>query len=59
MSNNKSSTVFASKEIKEQRHTICKTCEYYLKAFKGCEKCGCLIPAKIQFTVNECPVGKW
>lgn len=51
--------VFVSKEVREKRYEICKKCEHFIKSFKGCGECGCLIPAKIQFIVNKCPIGKW
>ena len=56
---NDSKSVFVSKEVKEQRYNICKKCDHFLKPFKGCDQCGCFIPAKIQFAVNKCPVDKW
>lgn len=56
---NRPSNVFVSTELKDKRYEICKKCEHFIKTFKGCKKCGCLIPAKIQFTVNTCPINNW
>jgi len=56
---NENNNILASKETKDKRYSICKECEHFIASFKGCEECGCIIPAKIQFEASTCPVDKW
>lgn len=51
------STLFVSKEIVEQRRSICDGCEF--KSSLRCKLCGCFIEAKIKLTTEQCPNGAW
>ena len=43
----------------KERYDICKSCEYLFKLTKQCEKCGCVMPLKVQIEEASCPIGKW
>ena len=43
----------------KERYDICKSCEYLFKLTKQCEKCGCVMPLKVQIEEASCPMGKW
>jgi hypothetical protein len=45
-------------KIAENRLSICKGCEFYLKTTQ-CSKCNCIMPVKVQLAEAECPIGKW
>lgn len=57
--------IISSKELKEQRLEVCKTCEWLeeKKVFKvdvlKCKKCGCNLNAKAMMVRMKCPLGKW
>lgn len=46
-----------SKEIKQQRLEICKSCEH--NKVGVCSKCGCVLTLKTQWKATKCPVEKW
>jgi hypothetical protein len=46
-------------KIKQERMTICRSCEYFNHSFSTCQECGCYMPAKATFASAECPQGKW
>lgn len=48
-----------SEEVKQQRMTICLSCDDFRPAVKTCKKCGCFMPAKATFALSSCPAGKW
>lgn len=49
----------APEDIAELRFSICKGCEFLIKATGTCKKCGCFMQAKTKIAKAECPVGKW
>lgn len=49
---------FISKEERQERIDICKSCEYLNKALM-CEKCNCVMPLKTWIIGSSCPEGKW
>lgn len=51
--------MFVNLEIAKERYSICKTCENFAPTLKICRKCGCLLPAKVTFSMASCPIGKW
>ena len=51
--------IFVSKEEKSQRFQICTECEFFEKSSYRCQKCGCDMKKKVQFTVASCPIKKW
>lgn len=44
--------------LPDERLKICESCEFY-KITKRCDKCGCIMPLKVQLAEAECPIGKW
>lgn len=48
-----------SKEIEDQRFSICKSCPELLKITKQCKKCGCIMTLKTKLKKAECPLHKW
>ena len=51
-------TKYASKEERERRLDICRTCEFFTK-YEVCRKCGCAMRAKTRLDRAFCPVHKW
>ena len=50
---------FVSKEEKERRYSICKSCEFYNKTRDMCKKCNCIMSFKTKFEKTNCPINKW
>jgi hypothetical protein len=48
-----------SKEVSDERMSICESCPFLFKLSKQCRKCGCLMNLKTQLPHSSCPVGKW
>ena len=53
----KPSTQYASRELYNERHDICKGCDRLSKG--RCQECGCFMAAKCRLADAECPLGKW
>lgn len=51
------STLFVTKEIVDQRRSICDGCEF--KSSLRCKLCGCFIAAKTKLATEKCPKEKW
>lgn len=49
----------APEDIKEQRITICKECDQFIKITSQCKMCGCYMPAKTSLANSSCPLRKW
>lgn len=49
---------FSSNELKNQRLSICKSCEFIINN-DACGKCSCLLVNRILYVESFCPVGKW
>lgn len=48
-----------SKDIAEQRMSICDQCPYLIQLTRMCSKCGCYMPAKTTLAEAECPEQRW
>jgi hypothetical protein len=46
-----------SREVREQRLSICQMCPDYDGT--RCVRCGCFIAAKTWVPQQTCPIGKW
>jgi hypothetical protein len=51
--------LMVSNEIKEQRLTICRSCEYYDASQVRCKHCGCFLEHKTSFALDSCPIDRW
>lgn len=49
--------LFNPYEKSKERNDICDKCES--RGFISCKECGCVIVAKINCSICECPLGKW
>jgi hypothetical protein len=49
----------ATDEVRDERLSICMSCEHLVKFTKQCKKCGCFMAIKTKLGPAECPVGKW
>ena len=54
-----SEALFVSDEVKEERLTICRSCEYYDPTQVRCKQCGCMLEHKAKFALDSCPIDKW
>ena len=54
-----SDALFVSDEVKEERLTICRACEYYDEEQFRCKHCGCWLESKSRFALDSCPIDKW
>jgi hypothetical protein len=52
-------TQYVSKDISEQRYSICKICPEFISSTTQCKKCGCIMIAKTKLEKATCPIGKW
>lgn len=51
-----------SKEIREERYSICKSCPHFIEDSKRCSECGCFMETKTWIGANPkylCPKNKW
>ena len=49
--------LIAPEHIKQERLTICSTCENNIMNI--CSKCGCILKLKTQWASTKCPADKW
>jgi len=52
----------ASKKIRDERRSICESCEKMQKNIVGipsCNECGCFIESMITYKGKSCPLHKW
>lgn len=49
----------APEEIRNQRLSICESCEHLFKPTSSCKKCGCFMKLKTWIGPAKCPIGKW
>ena len=50
---------FTSKEVYEERISICKACVYYFKPSGQCKRCLCFMKVKARISTQECPQKYW
>ena len=55
----KGDKVVASSELALQRASICRACPWFEPKGQRCAKCGCVVPLKVYFEEEECPIKKW
>jgi len=51
--------VIADTDLSASRTAICKGCPWFVPKGERCQKCGCVIPLKVYFSEEKCPIGKW
>jgi hypothetical protein len=51
--------VVASPDLASQRSSICRSCPWFVSKGERCAKCGCVVPLKVYFEEEECPIKKW
>jgi len=51
--------IIASSDLALQRTSICKGCPWFVSKGQRCAKCGCVVPLKVYFEEEECPIKKW
>lgn len=49
----------ATKEVSEQRYSVCKECDQLMAVTKQCKKCWCVMPVKVTVSTATCPLNKW
>lgn len=49
----------ASKEVSDNRYSICLECPELRQATKQCKQCGCFMAVKTKLESAKCPLGKW
>lgn len=50
---------FADSQQQQERMEICKSCPHYRSWAHQCRLCGCLMPFKVKFKDQHCPIKKW
>lgn len=48
-----------SKEKKQERLSICHSCEFYNSTLSQCKQCGCFLEIKTLWASEKCPIDKW
>lgn len=51
--------LFVSPEVKEERLSICRECDWYDPNQNRCKHCGCFLDQKASFSLDSCPIHKW
>lgn len=54
-----SSKNYTTKEVRDERFEICKTCPEIFKPTKTCKQCGCFMGLKTWLVSARCDLGKW
>lgn len=49
----------ATKELADNRFSICKACPELIPIINQCKKCGCFMELKTTLNMAKCPIGKW
>ncbi len=52
-------SLLAPEEVYEKRMKICKKCPKYDEKQNRCIECGCYLPMKAKFALDDCPLNKW
>lgn len=52
-------TLLVSNDVYSERLDICKSCEKYDEKETKCFECGCYLPIKARFILDDCPLNKW
>jgi hypothetical protein len=52
-------TEMATKDLAEDRYSICKECPELIRLTRQCKKCGCFMEFKTKISEAVCPIGKW
>jgi len=47
----------APEHVINGRYRMCDNCDFANGG--NCEKCGCLLMAKVMLSTEKCPIGKW
>lgn len=55
----KGPSAYTTKDVSEERMSICKSCPNFLKLTKQCKLCLCIMPAKVILADAYCPIDKW
>lgn len=45
--------------VRENRLSLCMSCEHLFKPTDSCKKCGCFVKAKTWIKDSKCPLNKW
>jgi hypothetical protein len=51
--------IMASKEVSDERYSICTGCPEFVAISKQCKKCACFMDSKTKLAEYSCPIGKW
>jgi len=49
----------ASTSVREERLSLCLSCEHLFNPTDSCKKCGCFVRAKTWLKDAKCPLNKW
>ena len=50
---------YTTKEIFDNRMSICNDCDRLIKITSQCRECGCFMKMKTRLKNAHCPIGKW
>jgi hypothetical protein len=51
--------LITTKEIQEERISICNDCEELFHFTRQCKECSCFVDAKTRLSSSFCPLNKW
>jgi len=51
--------LIVSEKLYNERIEICKSCPKFDKNQDRCIECGCYLPVKAKFIIDDCPLNKW
>jgi hypothetical protein len=46
-------------ELTERRIGLCRSCPYFNPSQEACNRCGCLVAAKVGKERESCPLRRW
>lgn len=51
--------LMVSEKVYNDRLEVCKVCPKFDKDQTRCFECGCYLPVKAKFVLDDCPLNKW
>lgn len=51
--------VHINETMKNDRMSICNSCDRFIKSTTQCKECGCIMKIKTSLPHASCPLGKW
>lgn len=58
-SDEENKSLMVSEKTYKDRLEVCQSCSKFDKEQNRCFECGCYLPVKAKFILDDCPLNKW